>query len=191
MMANWTSHSGRQSTFAPASMRTIGPSFAGKTAAIAGRAIPSIVRRRISAIARNAPLFPAETTASASPSRTKLTATPRLVAAQRLGRRFVHRDRFRGVANPNALVPPNKGSQTPLVAHQDDLVPLVRRRQRPGDDLVGRVVPPHRVDRDPGHPWALPVEHPRCHTRVLPLQPIIRTPLREGVDGLPLALSPW
>ena len=38
---------------------------AGSTVAIAGRAMPSIVRNRISAIARNAPLLPAETTASA------------------------------------------------------------------------------------------------------------------------------
>src|SRR5579875_3322360 len=70
------SHSGLQSTFAPASHSTTGPLFPGSTAPIAGRAMPAIVRKRISATARNAPLFPAETTASARPSRTRSTATP-------------------------------------------------------------------------------------------------------------------
>ena len=76
MIANCSSHSGLQSTFAPESSKTVGPLSAGQTVAIAGREMPSIVRSLINAIARNAPLLPAETTASASPCLTRLTATP-------------------------------------------------------------------------------------------------------------------
>ena len=75
-MPNCSSHSGRQSTFAPESSKTVGPLSAGQTVAIAGREMPSIVRSLISAMARNAPLLPAETTASASPCLTRFTATP-------------------------------------------------------------------------------------------------------------------
>src|SRR5947209_12215969 len=73
---NCISHSGLQSTFAPASHSTTGPSRPGSTAPIAGRATPGIVRSRISAMARNAPLLPADTTAAARPSRTRSTASP-------------------------------------------------------------------------------------------------------------------
>src|SRR5665213_4173337 len=47
---NCTSHSGLQSTFAPASQSTTGPSRPGSTAPIAGRAIPGIVRPAIGAV---------------------------------------------------------------------------------------------------------------------------------------------
>ncbi len=52
MIANCSSHSGLQSTFAPESSRTVGPLSAGHTVAIAGREIPSIVRSLINAIAK-------------------------------------------------------------------------------------------------------------------------------------------
>src|SRR3954451_5884930 len=77
MWANWTRCSGRASAFAPASIRTDGPRNAGRTTAIAGRARPG--RRRISSspAASIAPVFPAETTASARPSATARQATTR------------------------------------------------------------------------------------------------------------------
>ena len=82
MTPNCSSHSGRQSTVAPESSKIVGPLSAGQTVAIAGRETPSIVRSLIKAIATKAPLFPAETTASASPCLTRCTATPSDVRSQ-------------------------------------------------------------------------------------------------------------
>ncbi len=74
MCANCTRCSGRASAFAPASMRTLRPRFVGMTIAIPGRWTPGRRRMWRSDAASIAPVFPAETTASASPSATARTA---------------------------------------------------------------------------------------------------------------------
>ncbi len=74
MCANWTRCSGRASAFAPASMRTLGPRFVGMTIAMPGRWTPGSRRMCRSDAASIAPVFPAETTTSASPSATARTA---------------------------------------------------------------------------------------------------------------------
>ena len=70
MWANWSRCSARASAFAPASSSTEGPSRAGSETAIAGRSTPGRRRRWSSPAASTAPVFPAETIASASPSAT-------------------------------------------------------------------------------------------------------------------------
>ena len=70
MWANWTRCSGRASAFAPASIRTVGPRLPGITIAIPGRRTPGSRRTWRSEAASTAPVFPAETTAAASPSPT-------------------------------------------------------------------------------------------------------------------------
>ena len=68
--ANWSRCSARASAFAPESSRTEGPSRAGITTAIAGRSTSGRRRMWKSPAASVAPVFPAETTASASPAPT-------------------------------------------------------------------------------------------------------------------------
>ena len=75
MCANWSRCSGRASAFAPESSSTDGPFLAGITTAIAGRATPGSRRSSRKLAASIAPVFPAETTASASPSPTARQAT--------------------------------------------------------------------------------------------------------------------
>src|SRR6266536_1341821 len=65
MYANWSRCSARPSAFAPASIRTVGRFSAGITTAIAGRATPGSRRSSRKQAASTAPVFPAETTASA------------------------------------------------------------------------------------------------------------------------------
>ena len=74
IVANCSRCSGRASAFAPASMRTDGPSRAGMGTAIAGRITPGRRRSSSRPAANMAPVFPAETTASASPFATARTA---------------------------------------------------------------------------------------------------------------------
>ena len=68
----------RLSAFAPESMRTDGRNRAGITTAIAGRRTPGSRRMWSSPAASIAPVFPAETTASASPAPTARHAATRL-----------------------------------------------------------------------------------------------------------------
>ena len=75
MWANWTSISGRGSTFAPASISVIGPPTAGSTAASPGRRTPGMRRIENVDAASSAPVEPAETAACAQPSRTADAAT--------------------------------------------------------------------------------------------------------------------
>ena len=77
MCANWRRWSGLASAFAPASIRTVGPRFPGITIAMPGRSTPGSLRTWRSEAASIAPVFPAEITASASPSTTALTARTR------------------------------------------------------------------------------------------------------------------
>ena len=77
IVANWSRCSGRASAFAPASIRTDGPRLLGIGTPIAGRITPGIRRSSISPAASIAPVFPAETTASADPSATARTAATR------------------------------------------------------------------------------------------------------------------
>ena len=74
MCANCSRCSARASAFAPASSKTDGPSRAGRETAIAGRNTPGRRRRCIRPAASTAPVFPADTIASASPSATARTA---------------------------------------------------------------------------------------------------------------------
>ena len=74
MWANWTRCSGRASAFAPASISTVGPRRVGITIAMPGRMTPGRRRTWSSEAASAAPVFPAETTAAASPSPTARTA---------------------------------------------------------------------------------------------------------------------
>ena len=78
MWANCSRCSARASAFAPASSSTDGPSRAGSETAIAGRSTPGRRRRWSSPAASTAPVFPAETIASASPSATARTAETRV-----------------------------------------------------------------------------------------------------------------
>ncbi len=78
MCANWSRCSGRASAFAPESISTDGLNRAGTTTAIAGRNTPGMRRMFSSPAASIAPVFPADTTASASPSPTARHAATRL-----------------------------------------------------------------------------------------------------------------
>ncbi len=71
--ANWRRCSGRASAFAPQSSSTDGPRRPGIGTAIAGRITPGMRRSSRSPAASIAPVFPAETTASAFPSATART----------------------------------------------------------------------------------------------------------------------
>ena len=70
MWANWSRCSARASALAPQSSSTEGPSRAGIGTAIAGRITPGSRLISSSPAASMAPVFPAETTASALPSPT-------------------------------------------------------------------------------------------------------------------------
>ena len=84
MCANWSMCSGRASAFAPASISTVGPFFDGITTAIAGRATVGSRRSSRKQAASIAPVFPADTTASASPSPTaRQAATSELSGLER------------------------------------------------------------------------------------------------------------
>src|SRR3972149_861836 len=75
MMANWIRWRGLQSTLAPTSSRMAWPASVGRAAAMAGGSTPARGPRTTSVMAMTAPVFPALTTASASPLRTRSTAT--------------------------------------------------------------------------------------------------------------------
>ena len=88
MCANWSRCSGRASAFAPESISTDGPRLAGMTTAIAGRETPGRRRSSRKQAASIAPVFPAETTASALLSPTarqaatsELSGLPRTASA--------------------------------------------------------------------------------------------------------------
>ena len=76
MTANCASMRGEQSTLAPTSTTTTGvPLRVGKADARAGRSTPGSMPCTILAVAITAPVFPAETKPSATPSRTSRAAT--------------------------------------------------------------------------------------------------------------------
>ena len=98
MCANWSRCSGRASAFAPESSSTEGPFWAGITTAIAGRATPGRRRSSRKQAASIAPVFPAETTASASPSPDRAAGGDERavrLGLDRLGRLLVHGDLLR------------------------------------------------------------------------------------------------
>ena len=171
MIANCSSHSGLQSTFAPESRRTVGPLSAGQTVAIAGREIPSIVRSLMSAIARNAPLFPAETTASASPCLTRSTATPSEVRSQERAATEGERSiatasgawitRMRSAPFPRRSGRTRASSPTSTTSASNSSA----AKHGAGYDLAGSVVASHRVDGDAraahgGSFWCGPPRNP-------------------------------
>ena len=106
--------------------------------------------RRISSrqAARSAPVFPAETTASASPRSDRAAgrehgAVP--FRAGRIRRLLVHRDDLLGA---NDLEPAGQGCQDARAAEEDRFDPLGASLERAGDDLLGSTVAAHRVDSD-------------------------------------------
>ena len=151
MWANWSRCSGRASAFAPASIRTAGPPgrrkrrsrspAGGPQAAGGSRARPA---------ASIAPVFPAETTdvgvpplrPRGRPRRASCRASSRAAsAASRPSRRPARRGRPRARRRAARGRPRRRrGSARP----RSDT-----RRERAGDDLLGRPVAAHRVHRDP------------------------------------------
>ena len=97
---------GPASAFAPASMRTLRPRFVGMTIAIPGRCTPGRRRMCSSDAASIAPVFPAETTASASPSataRTARTSDESGFEPDRVDRMVVHVDRLGRLDEPETV----------------------------------------------------------------------------------------
>ena len=132
MCANWSRCSARASAFAPASSSTEGPSRAGSDTAIAGRSTPGRRRRWSRPAASTAPVFPAETTASASPSATARTAETRRrvgLGAHRVGRLLGHLDHLeRRAERQAARVEPGRARRS---ARRCRRRPPRRRRPRP------------------------------------------------------------
>ncbi len=155
MMPNCSSHSGRQSTFAPESSKTIGPFDRRPNRCDGGPRNPSIVRSRMSAIARKAPLFPADTAASAFPAFTMLTAMPSdVVPAMRAPPRRAdpsERPRAHAESQSCAAASPCRSGRMRASSPTRIRSPYSScREQRAGDDLLGRVVAAHCVDRNAG-----------------------------------------
>ena len=78
MRANWQSHSGFASTFAPRSRKSFGPFCVGSIAASGGLCTPGSLPTISCPAARIAPVEPAETKAEAFPSLTRRAPTARL-----------------------------------------------------------------------------------------------------------------
>ena len=81
--ANCTSISGLASAVAPASMSTVGWGRVGRVTAMAGRITPGWARSRSRPVATTPAVEPAETTAAASPRRTRWQATAMLDRGRR------------------------------------------------------------------------------------------------------------
>ena len=148
MCANWTRCSGRASAFAPASMRTLRPRFVGITIAIPGRCTPGSRRMCRSDAASIAPVFPAETTASASPSATARTArTSDESGFERTGVDgvVVHVDRLGRLDELETVRVEGRRAEREPAGSRRGCV------GRAGDDLVGRTVTTESVDGNADH----------------------------------------
>ena len=148
MCANWSRCSGRASAFAPASSSTDGPRLAGIGTAIAGRSTPGRRRSSSKPAASIAPVFPAETTTSASPAATaRQAATSELSGFERTASAGFssHPDH---IGRLDVLEP---GRVERSRAEQDRLQRRRRCFERAGDDIVGAAIAAHRVDGDANH----------------------------------------
>ena len=121
-------------------MSSDGPFRAGIGTPIAGRATPGNRRRCVTSPAASiAPVFPAETTASARPSATARTA----LTSDESGLARTASEGFSAmsmtVGDTTSSSPPVSSSFRP---EQDHLDPVRGSLQRSGHDLVGGPVPP-------------------------------------------------
>ncbi len=157
MRANWTSHSGAQSTVAPTSRSRVGvASGPGIGVTMAGRAIPRMRPMRSRALAMVAPVLPALTMASARPSRT--------ASAQRTSdESFLRRTLLAGsssmattspawssstlAASDRESSPSSSGATTGSWPTSSTLMPGLGRQQGAGHDLGRGPVTAHGVDR--------------------------------------------
>ena len=118
---------------APTSSTMLSPRSVGHRAAIAGRSICAMVLRQIFAIAMSAPVLPAETAASASPSRTAWIASHmedlQPPGAHRLARLVVHAHRDVGVAELDRVL---EARASPREAGRIAVSSPKMRKRRPG-----------------------------------------------------------
>ncbi len=145
--ANWSRCSARASALAPQSSSTEGPSRAGIGTAIAGRITPGSRLISSSPAASMAPVFPAETTASASPLPDRAAGgDERAVRFRADGFRglVVHRDHLLG----GDVLEPACVERGRAVENRDD--PVGGSCERAGDDLIRAAVAAHGVDGDSG-----------------------------------------
>ena len=145
-----------------------------------GRAMPRIRPMRSSAPAIVAPVLPAPTIASARPSRTasaQRTSDESFLRAHRArpGRRPSRRPRCAAThaRRPPAARPPAAAARRVGRPDEQDLDVELGRAASAGDDLAGRPVAAHRVDRDerarePGR--SLPAPPPGAARRPRPPQ---------------------
>ena len=148
MYANWTRCSGLASAFAPASMSTLRPRFVGITIAIPGRCTPGSRRMCRSDAASIAPVFPAETTASASPfatARTARTSDESGFERTDFDRVVVHVDRLGRLDELETVrVEGRRAEENRLDVGRGCV-------GRAGDDLVGRAITTESVDGNADH----------------------------------------
>ena len=113
--------------------------------AIAGRSTPGRRRRWSRPAASIAPVFPAETTASARPSATARTAATSEESgfARTASAGFSAMSIASGASTSSS--PP---VSSPAGPKSVDVDPVGGRLERAGDDLAGSAVPAQRVDRD-------------------------------------------
>src|SRR3954453_15576080 len=158
---------------APTSSTTLSPRSVGHRAAIAGRSIWAMVLRQIFDIAMRAPVLPAETAASASPSRTAWIAShmeevrrPARRGAEphgggappsphRLARLVLHAHGDVGVAKLDGVLERGlrveKRPDDGLVAEHEETQAgmALQCKRRPRNHHGGAVIAAHRVERDP------------------------------------------
>ena len=135
--------SGRASALAPASMRTEGLSRDRMTTAIAGRRTPGSRRMCMRPAASIAPVFPAKTTASASPSPTARHAATRLES----GFARTASAGFSCIAISSAAATSRVPGFEPRRPEEDDLDAVARRLERALDHSGRTAIAPEGVDR--------------------------------------------
>ena len=144
IVANWRRCSGRASAFAPASMRTDGPCADGIGTAIAGRITPGSGAARTARRRASAPVFPAETTASARPSATARTAaTSEQSGFARTASAGFSSSRRR----PRVTKSSRPRASRPGVAEEDRSTPSPRASSAPATISSGPCRPPSRRPR--------------------------------------------
>ena len=202
MRANWARFSAVESGLAPMSSRTNGRPAEIIWTASAGRSMPGSVPRISLPAAIPAPVWPAVTTASASPVFDELGGhDDRAVASSRTRARAgcssipISSGAWTTVALAGRA--PAWDRTTALVADEDDGVLGIRAGVREGarDDLRRAVVAAHRVDRDPDAGAGAGVDDrpvfARCHATPTRLRVLLaRAADRLRLDGLAAVVPP-